>query len=59
MHAVHILLGRHYFSCSAFHIGLLIRSGHQRVGIIRQKSDVKIIFTVYNKDYASVISDGW
>lgn len=39
--------------------GLLIRNGHQRVGIIRQESDVKIVFIANNEDDASFIFDGW
>ena len=39
--------------------GLLIRNGHQRVGIIRQESDVKIVFIANNEGDASFIFDGW
>lgn len=39
--------------------GLLIRNGHQRVVIVRQEYDIKIVMIANSEDYASLIFDGW
>lgn len=42
-----------------FIAGLLINNGHQRVVIVRQEYDVKIVIIANNKDYASLLIDIW